>query len=120
MPHKSVLFNSLHSMAKKASLEMFHFVKMKIPGAIISIPPNQFRQDHPWMRFVLLDSSAGPVPSQAKVTRSLMLSLKKIQLCTCRSTETSTDDVLRCLTGRVDKLVHFGCISTGRSVYTLI
>ena len=43
----------------------------------MSIPPNQFRQDHPWTRFVLLDSSAGPVPSQAKVTHSLMLSLKK-------------------------------------------
>ena len=34
----------------------------------MSIPPNQFRRDHPWTRFVLLDSSAGPVPSQAKVT----------------------------------------------------
>ena len=44
--------------------------------------------------------------------------LKKIQLCTCRGTETSTDDVLRCLTGQVDKLVGFGCISTGRSIYT--
>ena len=41
------------------------------------IPPNQFRRDHPWTRFVLLDSSAGPVPSQAKVTHSLTLSLKK-------------------------------------------
>ena len=86
----------------------------------MSIPPNQFRQDHSWMHFVLLDSSAGPVPSQAKVTHSLTLSLKKIQLCTCRSTETSTDDVLDCLAGRVDKLVDFGCISTHRSVYTLI
>ena len=36
----------------------------------MSIPPNQFRRDHPWMRFVLLDSSAGPVLSQAKVTQS--------------------------------------------------
>ena len=71
----------------------------------MSIPPNQFRQDHPWMRFVLLDSSAGPVPSQAKVTHSLMLSLKKIQLCSCRSTETSTDNVLHCLAGWVDRLV---------------
>ena len=43
----------------------------------MSIPPNQFRQDHPWTRFVLLDSSAGPVLSQAKVTHSLTLSLKK-------------------------------------------
>ena len=43
----------------------------------MSIPPNQFRRDHPWTRFVLLDSSAGPVPSQAKVTHSLTLSLKK-------------------------------------------
>ena len=42
----------------------------------MSIPPNQFRRDHPWTRFVLLDSSAGPVPSQAKVTRSLTLFLK--------------------------------------------
>ena len=42
----------------------------------MNIPPNQFRQDHPWMRFVLLDSSAGPVPLQAKVTHSLTLSLK--------------------------------------------
>ena len=33
----------------------------------MSTPPNQFRRDH----FVLLDSSAGPVPSQAKVTHSL-------------------------------------------------
>ena len=40
----------------------------------MSIPPNQFRRDHPWTRFVLLDSSAGPVPSQAKVTHSLTLS----------------------------------------------
>ena len=43
----------------------------------MSIPPNQFRRDHPWTRFVLLDSSAGPVPSQAKVTHSLTLSSKK-------------------------------------------
>ena len=42
----------------------------------MSIPPNQFRRDHPWTRFVLLDLSAGPVPSQAKVTHSLTLSLK--------------------------------------------
>ena len=83
----------------------------------MSIPPNQFRRDHPWTRLVLLDSSAGPYPSQAKVSHSLTLSLKKkIQLCTCRSTETLTDDVLLCLAGRIDKLVDFGCISTGRSV----
>ena len=44
----------------------------------------------------------------------------KNEQCTCRSTKTSTDDVLRCLTGGVDELVGFGCISTGRSVYTLI
>ena len=37
----------------------------------MSIPPKQFRRDHPWTRFVLLESSAGPVPSQAKVTHSL-------------------------------------------------
>ena len=43
----------------------------------MSIPPNQFRRDHPWTRFVLLDSSAGPVPSQIKLTHSLTLSLKK-------------------------------------------
>ena len=43
----------------------------------MSVPPNQFRRDHPWMRFVLLDSSAEPVPSQAKVTQSLTLSLNK-------------------------------------------
>ena len=43
----------------------------------MSIPPNQFRRDHPWTGFVLLDSSAGPVPSQAKITHSLTLSLKK-------------------------------------------
>ena len=43
----------------------------------MSTPPNQFRRDHPWMHFVLLDSSAGPIPSQAKVTHSLTLSLKK-------------------------------------------
>ena len=40
------------------------------------IPPNQFNETIP-ARFVLLDSSAGPVPSQAKVAHSLMLSLKK-------------------------------------------
>ena len=43
----------------------------------MSTPSNQFRRDHPGMRFVLLDSSAGPVPSQAKVTHSLKLSLTK-------------------------------------------
>ena len=43
----------------------------------MSIPPNQFRRDHPWTRFVLLDSSAGPVPLQEKATHSLTLSLKK-------------------------------------------
>ena len=43
----------------------------------MSIPPNQFRQDHPWMRFVVLDSSEGPVLSHAKVTHSLTLSFKK-------------------------------------------
>ena len=32
MPYKSALFNSLHFMAKKASLEMFHFIKMNMPG----------------------------------------------------------------------------------------
>ena len=73
----------------------------------MSIPPNQFRRDHPWTRSVLLDSSAGAVPSQAKVTHSITLSLKKIQISTGRRTETSTDDILRCLTGRVDKLVDF-------------
>ena len=64
----------------------------------MSIPPNQFRRDHPWTRFVLLDSSAGPVPSQAKVTHSLTLSLKKRKnkSNTCRSTETSTDELLLC------------------------
>ena len=36
----------------------------------MSIPPNQLRRDHPWTRFVLLDLSAGPVRSQAKVTHS--------------------------------------------------
>ena len=84
----------------------------------MSIPPNQFRRDHPWTRFVLLDSSAGPVPSQAKVTHSLKSSLKKNP--TMHMQKTSTDDVLLCLAGQVDKLVDFGCISTGRSVYTLI
>ena len=39
---------------------------MNMQETIMSIPPNQFRRDHPWTRFVLLDSSAGPVPSQAK------------------------------------------------------
>ena len=43
----------------------------------MSIPSNQFRRDHSWTRFVLLESSAGPVPSQAKVTHSLTISLKK-------------------------------------------
>ena len=43
----------------------------------MSIPPNQFGRDHPWIRFVLLDSSAGAVRSQAKVTHSLTLSFKK-------------------------------------------
>ena len=43
----------------------------------MSIPPNQFRPDHPWTRFVLLESSAGPVPSQAKATHLLTLSSKK-------------------------------------------
>ena len=42
----------------------------------MSTPPNQFRRGHPWTRFVLLDSSPGTVPSQAKVTHSLTLSLK--------------------------------------------
>ena len=71
----------------------------------MSIPPNQFRRDHPWTRFVLLDSSAWPVPSQAKVTHSLTLSLKKKKnkSNTCRSTETSTDELLLCLAGQVDK-----------------
>ena len=34
----------------------------------MSIPPNQFRRDHPWTRFVLLDSSAGPVKQRNWVT----------------------------------------------------
>ena len=42
----------------------------------MSIPPNQFRRDHPWMRFVLMDSSAGPVPSLAKVTPHINVILK--------------------------------------------
>ena len=57
-------------------------------------------------------------PVTRKTNPLMNVILKKIQLCTCRGTETSTDDVLRCLTGRVDKLVGFGCISTGRSIYT--
>ena len=85
----------------------------------MSIPPNQFRRDHPRTRFVPLDSSAVLVPSQAKVTHSLTLSLKtKIQLCTCRSTETSTDDVLLCLAGRVDKLVVLVAYPLGDQLHT--
>ena len=41
----------------------------------MSIPPNQFLQEHPRTRFVLLDSSAGPVPSQAKGTHQLGIRL---------------------------------------------
>ena len=80
----------------------------------MSIPPNHLRRDHPWTRFVLLDSSAGPVPSQAKVTHSLTLSLKekKSNYEHCRSTETSTDDILLCLAGRVDKLVGMDLLDT--------
>ena len=84
----------------------------------MSIPPNQFRRDHPWTRFVLLDSSAGPVLSQAKVTHSLTLSLKKSN---CAHAEAlRLQPTTYCFTGRVDKLVDFGFIFTGRSVYTLI
>ena len=43
----------------------------------MNIPPNQVRRNHPWTRFVLLYSSAGPVPSQAKGTHSLTLSLPR-------------------------------------------
>ena len=89
----------------------------------MGIPPNQFRRDHLWTRFVLLDSSAGPVPSQAKVTHSLTLSLKKksdyAQAEALRLRPTSTDDVLRCLTGRVNKLVDFGWIDFGCNTITL-
>ena len=42
----------------------------------MSIQPNQFRQNHPWTRFVFLDASAGSVPSQAKATHSLALPLE--------------------------------------------
>ena len=58
----------------------------------MSIPPNQFRRDHPWTRFVLLDSSAGPVPSQAKVTHSLTLSLKK-ETCPAKQSNSSSVEV---------------------------
>ena len=52
------------------------------------IPTNQFRRDHPWMHFVLLDSSAGPVPLQAKVTHSLM-STSPVKQCNTLSIEVS-------------------------------
>ena len=48
----------------------------------MSIPPYQFRRDHPWTRFVLLDSSAGPVPSQAKVTHESKRT-KRVQGWSC-------------------------------------
>ena len=41
----------------------------------MNIPPNQCLRDRPWTRFVHLDSSAEPVPTQAKVAHSLTLSL---------------------------------------------
>ena len=64
-----------------------------------------------------LISRARPVTSKSNPLISVILKKKKSNAC--RSTETSTDDILLCLAGRVDKLVDFGCISTGRSVYTL-
>ena len=84
----------------------------------MSIPPNQFRRDYPQTHFVLLDSSAGPVASKSNTLINVIL--KKNPAMHMQNTETSTNDILRCLTGQVDKLVDFGCISTGRSVYTLI
>ena len=64
-----------------------------------------------------LISRARPVTSKGN---PLIKAVLKNEQCTRRSTQTSTDDVLRCSTGQVDELVGFGCIFTGRSVYILI
>ena len=67
----------------------------------MSISLNQFRRDHPWMHFVLLDLSEGPVLPQAKVTHSLTLSLKKIKLS------------LIFFKDNINEWVTFGCDGTG-------
>ena len=80
----------------------------------MSIPPNQFRRDHLWTSFVLSDSSTGPVPSQAKVTHSLTLSL---------STGRSVGDQFTLVSGRSVKRCKFNLqrlICFFRSVCKLI
>ena len=72
----------------------------------MSIPPNRFWQDHSWTRFVLLDSSVGPVTTKRNPL---------INVVPC--TKTSTNDVFCCIVGRVDEMVGFRLISTGRSIY---
>ena len=63
----------------------------------MSIPSNQFKREHPWTRFALLDSSAGPVPSQAKVTHSLTLFLKNpgSHLVNCQRTRRERDGIAK-------------------------
>ena len=48
-----------------------------------------------------LISRARPVTSKSNPL--INISLKKMQLCTCRTTETSTDNVLHCLKGGLTK-----------------
>ena len=44
----------------------------------MSIPSNQFRRDHPWTRFVLLESSAGPVASKSNpLINDILKKIKK-------------------------------------------
>ena len=64
----------------------------------MSIPPNQFRRDHPWTRFVLLDSSAGPVPSQAKVigfARHIYQRSPGSHLVNCQRTRLERDGIAK-------------------------
>ena len=81
----------------------------------MSIPPNQFRRDHPWTRFVLLDSSAGPVPSQAKVTHSLTLSFKKKNPTHAEALRLQPTTKGRWIffKGNVNEWVTFACDGTG-------
>ena len=78
----------------------------------MSIPPNQFRRDHPWTRFVLLDSSAGPSRhKQSNPLINVILKKRKNKSNTCRRIcfSTCVGFVFSFFKDNVNEWVTFAC-----------
>ena len=65
-----------------------------------------------------LISRARPVTSKSNPLINVILKKRKNKSNTCRSTETSTDELLLCLAGQVDKLVDWLHIHWEISLHT--